>query len=117
MAEKAGIWKEIGDAFDTKFEDRTEFQKQLTTNGLCRALFLILSDLNDFLGATDLYERINNDVINYEDRIGIYFHKIRSPMFGDEFLTTDPTELLEADAFRAKYCYERMNEEERNDGS
>ena len=36
------IWRETGDAFATPYEERTEWQRQITRNGLCYAFKQIL---------------------------------------------------------------------------
>ncbi len=101
---KPEIWKRIGDAYNTKFKDRTEEQKAMTCRGICRALCEFEPEHRKI---TYQMEKI----IYADERIfgdsRPYFCKVREMNNS----TDDPTELAEADAFRAKYCYEKMNEE------
>lgn len=39
---KAKIWREIGDAFATPYEERTRWQERITKAGLCWAFYEIL---------------------------------------------------------------------------
>ena len=93
---KPEAWKTIGDAFNTPFEDRTERQVDLTALGICAALYM----LNEF-------DMAHSIVVEDPSNFYPYFYPTRD---GDPFCTSDAIN-IEADAFRAKYCYERMNDE------
>ena len=97
-------WKTIGDAFNTPFEDRTEKQLRLAGYGICDAI----KELNP----TAERKMIDGVMLDLDEG-ELYFRRIRGLRvhgYSDRVFTLDPAELLEADAFRAKYCYERMEE-------
>ena len=50
------IWQEIGDAFETPYEERTERQKDMTSEGLCHALPLKMElGFNRIRWSVDVY--------------------------------------------------------------
>lgn len=104
---KPEIWKTIGDAFNTRFEDRTPEQIMLTQDGICFAL----GGLKMHSMTTTVESDVNSSK-SYpnNDESDAFFAPIRNAR---DYSFPDATkeEILEADAFRAKYCYERMNEE------
>lgn len=104
---KAEIWKQIGDAFDTPFEDRTPHQIRLSRNGICWSLVALhLYDDLSWAMYLSMKHKVSKDldVIAPEEA---YFCRTRGAFNVNDI---DKDEMLEADAFRAKYCYERLKQ-------
>ncbi|MCK5604424.1 hypothetical protein KAR91_21215 [Candidatus Pacearchaeota archaeon] len=94
---KADIWKAVGDLFSTPFEDRTEQHKEWTSKGVCYA----------FHGLDLSFRLIEESVL--VDRDNKFYPYMLPTRYYHGHYACD--ELANADKFRAKYCYERMNDE------